>query len=193
MPEFILYAFHSAYRRLLWRDLHPDQMLMEAFFKVSPRSPCHGLASREQPARCGSRARLQRLPEWTVPAFCVARTVLVRSSIAWKSFHCGSRCLEDIWRAVFKPKEKFWLSPLDFCNIIVWVHSFMTLSCSVLVSLGLHLFLGEYRQAYMLLNVLLKQNVIGTQAISFFKRLHKGIMLWELEVHHNNQWCVIIR
>lgn len=49
----------------------------------------------------------------------------------------------------------------------------MTLSCSVLVSLGLHLFLGQYRQAYMLLNVLLKQNVIGTQAISFFKRLHR--------------------
>lgn len=63
----------------------------------------------------------------------------------------------------------------------------MTSSCSVLVSLGLHLFLGQYRQAYMLLNVLLKQNVIGTQAISFFKRLHKGIMLWELKVHHNNQ------
>ncbi|XP_019654009.2 ectopic P granules protein 5 homolog isoform X4 [Ailuropoda melanoleuca] len=36
MPEFILYAFHSAYRRLPWRDLHPDQMLMEAFFKDSP-------------------------------------------------------------------------------------------------------------------------------------------------------------
>ncbi|EPY81874.1 ectopic P granules protein 5-like protein, partial [Camelus ferus] len=36
MPEFILYAFHSAYRKLPWRDLHPDQMLMEAFFKDSP-------------------------------------------------------------------------------------------------------------------------------------------------------------
>lgn len=40
MPEFILYAFHSAYRSLPWRDLHPDHVLMEAFFKVSPRSPC---------------------------------------------------------------------------------------------------------------------------------------------------------
>ncbi|XP_064433727.1 ectopic P granules protein 5 homolog isoform X3 [Mirounga angustirostris] len=39
MPEFILYAFHSAYRRLPWRDLHPDQMLMEAFFKVERGSP----------------------------------------------------------------------------------------------------------------------------------------------------------
>lgn len=36
MPEFILYAFHSAYQKLPWRDLHPDQMLMEAFFKVNP-------------------------------------------------------------------------------------------------------------------------------------------------------------
>ncbi|KAB1256285.1 Ectopic P granules protein 5-like protein [Camelus dromedarius] len=39
MPEFILYAFHSAYRKLPWRDLHPDQMLMEAFFKVERGSP----------------------------------------------------------------------------------------------------------------------------------------------------------
>ncbi|MBZ3881457.1 Ectopic P granules protein 5-like protein, partial [Sciurus carolinensis] len=39
MPEFILYAFHSAYRKLQWKDLHPDQMLMEAFFKVERGSP----------------------------------------------------------------------------------------------------------------------------------------------------------
>ncbi|XP_076991687.1 ectopic P granules protein 5 homolog [Tamandua tetradactyla] len=39
MPEFILYAFHSAYRKLTWRDLYPDQMLMEAFFKVERGSP----------------------------------------------------------------------------------------------------------------------------------------------------------
>ncbi|KAM9224723.1 ectopic P granules protein 5 homolog [Dugong dugon] len=39
MPEFILFAFHSAYRKLKWRDLHPDQMLMEAFFKVERGSP----------------------------------------------------------------------------------------------------------------------------------------------------------
>ncbi|XP_058533133.1 ectopic P granules protein 5 homolog isoform X1 [Ochotona princeps] len=39
MPEFILYAFHSAYRRLPWKDLHPDQTLMEAFFKVERGSP----------------------------------------------------------------------------------------------------------------------------------------------------------
>uniref|UniRef100_A0A8C5Z0J9 Ectopic P-granules 5 autophagy tethering factor n=1 Tax=Marmota marmota marmota TaxID=9994 RepID=A0A8C5Z0J9_MARMA len=39
MPEFILYAFHSAYQKLQWKDLHPDQMLMEAFFKVERGSP----------------------------------------------------------------------------------------------------------------------------------------------------------
>uniref|UniRef100_A0A8C0QK41 Ectopic P-granules autophagy protein 5 homolog n=1 Tax=Canis lupus familiaris TaxID=9615 RepID=A0A8C0QK41_CANLF len=39
MPEFILYAFHNAYRKLPWRDLYPDQMLMEAFFKVERGSP----------------------------------------------------------------------------------------------------------------------------------------------------------
>ncbi|XP_003267582.2 ectopic P granules protein 5 homolog [Nomascus leucogenys] len=39
MPEFILYTFHSMYRKLPWKDLHPDQMLMEAFFKVERGSP----------------------------------------------------------------------------------------------------------------------------------------------------------
>ncbi|XP_004855138.1 ectopic P granules protein 5 homolog isoform X1 [Heterocephalus glaber] len=39
MPEFILYAFHSAYRKLQWKDLHPDHLLMEAFFKVERGSP----------------------------------------------------------------------------------------------------------------------------------------------------------
>ncbi|XP_021501163.1 ectopic P granules protein 5 homolog isoform X1 [Meriones unguiculatus] len=39
MPEFILYAFHSAYQKLQWKDLHPDQRLMEAFFKVERGSP----------------------------------------------------------------------------------------------------------------------------------------------------------
>ncbi|PNJ80670.1 EPG5 isoform 3 [Pongo abelii] len=39
MPEFILYTFHSTYRKLPWKDLHPDQMLMEAFFKVERGSP----------------------------------------------------------------------------------------------------------------------------------------------------------
>ncbi|XP_028915803.1 ectopic P granules protein 5 homolog isoform X2 [Ornithorhynchus anatinus] len=39
MPEFILYAFHSEYRKLPWRKLQPDQMLMEAFFKVERGSP----------------------------------------------------------------------------------------------------------------------------------------------------------
>ncbi|KAM4841336.1 ectopic P granules protein 5 homolog isoform 2-T2 [Thomomys bottae] len=39
MPEYILYAFHSAYKKLPWKDLHPNQMLMEAFFKVERGSP----------------------------------------------------------------------------------------------------------------------------------------------------------
>ncbi|XP_012973495.1 ectopic P granules protein 5 homolog isoform X2 [Mesocricetus auratus] len=39
MPECILYAFHSAYQKLEWKDLHPDQRLMEAFFKVERGSP----------------------------------------------------------------------------------------------------------------------------------------------------------
>ncbi|XP_013012624.1 ectopic P granules protein 5 homolog isoform X2 [Cavia porcellus] len=39
MPEFILYAFHSAYQKLQWKDLHPDHTLMEAFFKVERGSP----------------------------------------------------------------------------------------------------------------------------------------------------------
>lgn len=52
MPEFILYAFHSAYQKLPWRDLHPDQMLMEAFFKVSP------LLSMPQPGVLGAACSL---------------------------------------------------------------------------------------------------------------------------------------
>uniref|UniRef100_A0A8C8R5P1 Ectopic P-granules autophagy protein 5 homolog n=1 Tax=Pelusios castaneus TaxID=367368 RepID=A0A8C8R5P1_9SAUR len=39
MPEFILYAFHAEYSRLPWREMHPDQMLMEEFFKVERGSP----------------------------------------------------------------------------------------------------------------------------------------------------------
>ncbi|XP_035295936.1 ectopic P granules protein 5 homolog isoform X4 [Cricetulus griseus] len=39
MPECILYTFHSAYQKLEWKDLHPDQRLMEAFFKVERGSP----------------------------------------------------------------------------------------------------------------------------------------------------------
>lgn len=35
MPEFILYAFHTEFRKLPWKEMHPDQMLMEEFFKVS--------------------------------------------------------------------------------------------------------------------------------------------------------------
>uniref|UniRef100_A0A8C9EZI1 Ectopic P-granules autophagy protein 5 homolog n=1 Tax=Pavo cristatus TaxID=9049 RepID=A0A8C9EZI1_PAVCR len=39
MPEFILYTFHTEFRRLPWKEMHPDQMLMEEFFKVERGSP----------------------------------------------------------------------------------------------------------------------------------------------------------
>ncbi|XP_064293753.1 ectopic P granules protein 5 homolog [Phalacrocorax carbo] len=39
MPEFILYTFHTEFRRLPWKELHPDQMLMEEFFKIERGSP----------------------------------------------------------------------------------------------------------------------------------------------------------
>uniref|UniRef100_H0YTN2 Ectopic P-granules 5 autophagy tethering factor n=1 Tax=Taeniopygia guttata TaxID=59729 RepID=H0YTN2_TAEGU len=39
MPEFILYAFHTEFRRLPWKEMHPDQMLMEEFFKIERGSP----------------------------------------------------------------------------------------------------------------------------------------------------------
>nr|XP_013803986.1 PREDICTED: ectopic P granules protein 5 homolog [Apteryx mantelli mantelli] len=39
MPEFILYTFHTEFRRLPWREMHPDRMLMEEFFKVERGSP----------------------------------------------------------------------------------------------------------------------------------------------------------
>ncbi|NXK47869.1 EPG5 protein, partial [Chauna torquata] len=39
MPEFILYTFHTEFRKLPWKEMHPDQMLMEEFFKVERGSP----------------------------------------------------------------------------------------------------------------------------------------------------------
>ncbi|XP_064152807.1 ectopic P granules protein 5 homolog [Anguilla rostrata] len=39
MPEFVLYTYHTEYGRLPWRDLHPDQTLMNHFFKVERGSP----------------------------------------------------------------------------------------------------------------------------------------------------------
>ncbi|NWI48984.1 EPG5 protein, partial [Calyptomena viridis] len=39
MPEFILYAFHTEFKRLPWKEMHPDQMLMEEFFKIERGSP----------------------------------------------------------------------------------------------------------------------------------------------------------
>ncbi|NXG93829.1 EPG5 protein, partial [Stercorarius parasiticus] len=39
MPEFILYTFHTEFRRLPWKEMHPDQVLMEEFFKIERGSP----------------------------------------------------------------------------------------------------------------------------------------------------------
>ncbi|XP_078530871.1 ectopic P granules protein 5 homolog [Lissotriton helveticus] len=39
MPEFILYTYHREYNKLSWKDMHPDQALMEEFFKVERGSP----------------------------------------------------------------------------------------------------------------------------------------------------------
>ncbi|XP_067888811.1 ectopic P granules protein 5 homolog [Heterodontus francisci] len=39
MPEYILYTYHSEYSKLPWRELYPDQALMEEFFKVERGSP----------------------------------------------------------------------------------------------------------------------------------------------------------
>ncbi|XP_032062034.1 ectopic P granules protein 5 homolog [Aythya fuligula] len=39
MPEFILYTFHTEFKKLPWKEMHPDQMLMEEFFKVERGSP----------------------------------------------------------------------------------------------------------------------------------------------------------
>uniref|UniRef100_UPI00398EE457 ectopic P granules protein 5 homolog n=1 Tax=Pristiophorus japonicus TaxID=55135 RepID=UPI00398EE457 len=39
MPEYILYTYHSEYSKLPWKELYPDQTLMEEFFKVERGSP----------------------------------------------------------------------------------------------------------------------------------------------------------
>ncbi|XP_051954087.1 ectopic P granules protein 5 homolog [Xyrauchen texanus] len=39
MPEYLLYTYHTAYCRLPWKDLHPDQTLMNKFFNVERGSP----------------------------------------------------------------------------------------------------------------------------------------------------------
>ncbi|XP_072849080.2 ectopic P granules protein 5 homolog isoform X1 [Pogona vitticeps] len=39
MPEHILYAFHTEFGSLPWKEMHPDQQLMEEFFKVERGSP----------------------------------------------------------------------------------------------------------------------------------------------------------
>ncbi|KAM4707195.1 ectopic P granules protein 5 homolog [Discoglossus pictus] len=39
LPEFILYAYHTEYSKLPWKDMYPDQTLMEEFFKVERGSP----------------------------------------------------------------------------------------------------------------------------------------------------------
>ncbi|KAM4808384.1 ectopic P granules protein 5 homolog [Rhinophrynus dorsalis] len=39
LPEYILYAYHTEYSKLPWKDMYPDQTLMEEFFKVERGSP----------------------------------------------------------------------------------------------------------------------------------------------------------
>ncbi|XP_036454096.1 ectopic P granules protein 5 homolog [Colossoma macropomum] len=39
MPEYLLYTYHAEYSRLPWKDLHPDQALMNQFFNVERGSP----------------------------------------------------------------------------------------------------------------------------------------------------------
>uniref|UniRef100_A0A8C2FK11 Ectopic P-granules autophagy protein 5 homolog (C. elegans) n=1 Tax=Cyprinus carpio TaxID=7962 RepID=A0A8C2FK11_CYPCA len=39
MPEYLLYTYHTEYSRLPWKDLHPDQTLMNQFFNVERGSP----------------------------------------------------------------------------------------------------------------------------------------------------------
>ncbi|XP_051514293.1 ectopic P granules protein 5 homolog [Myxocyprinus asiaticus] len=39
MPEYLLYTYHTEYCHLPWKDLHPDQMLMNQFFNVERGSP----------------------------------------------------------------------------------------------------------------------------------------------------------
>uniref|UniRef100_A0A8D2L1T6 Ectopic P-granules autophagy protein 5 homolog n=1 Tax=Varanus komodoensis TaxID=61221 RepID=A0A8D2L1T6_VARKO len=39
MPEHILYTFHTEFRHLPWKEMHPDRQLMEEFFKVERGSP----------------------------------------------------------------------------------------------------------------------------------------------------------
>uniref|UniRef100_A0A4W4HAL5 Ectopic P granules protein 5 homolog n=1 Tax=Electrophorus electricus TaxID=8005 RepID=A0A4W4HAL5_ELEEL len=39
MPEYLLYTYHTEYSHLPWRDLHPDQVIMNQFFSVERGSP----------------------------------------------------------------------------------------------------------------------------------------------------------
>ncbi|XP_030626189.1 ectopic P granules protein 5 homolog [Chanos chanos] len=39
MPEYLLYTYHSEYSSLPWKDLHPDQTLMNQFFSVERGGP----------------------------------------------------------------------------------------------------------------------------------------------------------
>lgn len=34
MPEYLLYNYHTEYSQLPWKDLYPDQTLMNQFFNV---------------------------------------------------------------------------------------------------------------------------------------------------------------
>eukprot|EP00079_Xenopus_tropicalis_P014674 XP_004911392.1 PREDICTED: ectopic P granules protein 5 homolog [Xenopus tropicalis] len=39
LPEYILYSYHTEYSKLPWKDMYPDQTVMEEFFKVERGSP----------------------------------------------------------------------------------------------------------------------------------------------------------
>jgi hypothetical protein len=135
MPEFILYAFHSAYRKLQWKDLYPDQMLMEAFFKVSSSPPCHSIVVV---------VRGQCLPKCAGHTFCVTSAILVQSNSSGK--HSLYSLIDD-WKAsvgpFFKTQRKIlsfirWLSFRLHSNV-VQVPSLMTLSCSVLAGVNVYI------------------------------------------------------
>ncbi|OCU02726.1 hypothetical protein XELAEV_18008492mg [Xenopus laevis] len=39
LPEYILYSYHTDYSKLPWKEMYPDQTIMEEFFKVERGSP----------------------------------------------------------------------------------------------------------------------------------------------------------
>ncbi|XP_074851932.1 ectopic P granules protein 5 homolog isoform X3 [Carettochelys insculpta] len=66
MPEFILYTLHTEFRRLPWREMHPDQMLMEEFFKEHLRRLVKELAGTGLCTRPGARGGAARAGACTI-------------------------------------------------------------------------------------------------------------------------------